>query len=195
MKKSHLIRLLFLALAYMPAQAADYIVDVDARYNHYSAPVRLWLDAGRYELTAIGPSEGGYFIARNAWAGTTTNCSYSIGRCSQGWQHGVSIFSDTGVLSPTQYEESRNRQIFYCAAYEDSVANLKPEGETYLAWESAEAALSSMKTAVASKGGCYFDLSRAGYVDFYDWDLQPADNIGGVSYRISSTNGTDTNQE
>ena len=180
--------LLALVLTSLVAEAsgAEYVVDVDARDNHSGNPVALFLEAGRYELTAVGPEEGGYFTARNAW-GYTSNCVYSIGRCSRGWQHGVSLYANTDSLTPSQYVEATGRWFFDCSAYNDSVDNLRPEGETYLAWDTAETALSSMKTAVASKGGCSFDLSADAYVYFFDADSNHADNVGGVSYRVKST--------
>lgn len=45
------------------------IVNIDARTNSTTNPVVMFFDAGTYEVTPIGVSDGGTYNAWNPWIG------------------------------------------------------------------------------------------------------------------------------
>ncbi|HHJ13578.1 MAG TPA: hypothetical protein ENJ79_04265 [Gammaproteobacteria bacterium] len=66
--------------------ASAAIVNINSRINNESNPISLLLDAGAYDVTPIGITDGGVYDAWNAWnGGQVTGCNSSGENCSTGW--------------------------------------------------------------------------------------------------------------
>ncbi len=92
------------SLSLAGAASAGVIVNINAVTNATTTDgnnddpsavaVTLLLAAGTYDVTPVGPAQGGAYTAWNAWGGATVGCNPSGANCSQGWMHWYRVQSD-----------------------------------------------------------------------------------------------------
>jgi hypothetical protein len=68
------------------------VVDIDATTNNRANPITLFLTAGTYEVTVVGPSQGGKYDAWSLW-NFTTGCDEKGENCITGWVNEYNIAS------------------------------------------------------------------------------------------------------
>lgn len=166
------------------ASESGVIVDVDAKRNGFNNPVSLYLPAGDYKVRAIGPDEGGQFIARNAWNGWVAGCKYGESRCDYGWQHWAVMFSNEVGVSPIKAHPRLPVMIWNCDSALQAVSEDRADGQRFFAFSTPEAALAYFQSVPDRYGHCTFTTDRDGFVSFFDGDRITQDNKGGSSYVI-----------
>lgn len=153
----------------------DRIVDVDARFNGFDNPVRIWLEPGIYQVDPVTPAEGGKFIARHAWAGENQGCDRFGIDCLQGWQWTTIVYSADVELAPLNRRFHNGKPIVWIPG--DASLDL-PAPTAF-----APRARPDIAHLFAPKGE-RFSVSSAGFVLFFDVDRQTYDNLGGISFRL-----------
>ncbi|VAV86355.1 hypothetical protein MNBD_BACTEROID02-1626 [hydrothermal vent metagenome] len=91
--------------------ASAAIVNINSRINNESNPVSLLLDAGTYDVTPIGITDGGAYDSWNAWnGGQVTGCNSSGENCSTGWLNlyyfASSEFGEVSIWDVNRYASS-----------------------------------------------------------------------------------------
>lgn len=70
------------------------IIDINSITNNESRPVSVFFDAGTYDVSAIGVSDGGAYNSWNAWNwGQVYGCNSEGANCTVGWINNYYISS------------------------------------------------------------------------------------------------------
>lgn len=186
MKKKWLASLVVgLILFVMVGVGNTAIVNINSRSNSAANPVELFLDAGIYDVTPIGISDGGIYDAWNAWSRTgctdPNGCQRTIPAIVEGWMNEYDVTSsnienvevDGSALSPVSTSGSQLESYFLIDNYYHVT-----DGLVY------PTALNALTRSKSSK----FSLPTAGLVGFYIPDSRSAlgDNTGGISLDVNA---------
>ena len=159
-----------------PAAAAS-ILNLDARVNSGVKPpgtpnpalVTTFLAQGTYQLSFVGPADGGLFTAATVWNPHPGTCNSQGSNCTQGWFNRASFFFGQTLTSSTVVQSiGSSAQAFRFRTAALSLAN---------ATNSANAATFTRTITVAA-GGQHFSA--------YLNDTPTNDNHGGVSLAIAA---------
>lgn len=155
------------------------VINVDAIKNGQRHPVRVWLEKGVYELTAMNPQNGGKFLARNAWEGESLHCDNEGMTCVRGWQWAVVIHSKAGDLVPVNQKLANGDRVLWMPAIPKVTDDI---GQWFAPRASASMAFEFRPQKLR------FKLLETGFVNFFDPDSMTEDNVGGVSFRLNLIN-------
>ncbi len=178
------LTLLWLSVASTDGQS---IVNLDARSNNFSNPVRIPLDAGIYSVQPISTAEGGSFTSWTAWSSTSCSdpdgCVRTSPTTVTGWLHIYRIRSphlthvsvDGMDLTPILPGDTPDGPSFFMIDGNDT-QYVADDGLVFPDPASAfDHALSST-----------FRVSEAGLVDFIIPDIPLSDNSGGLSLLVTA---------
>lgn len=157
----------------------EFQLDINAKYDNWMQPLRIFMPAGTYKARVITKAEGGKYDARNAWNGKALWCDETGANCKYGWQSGGGIWleQNPSVTAEEQY-------IGYTQGGRRSWVNFGKPGVSGKIMATPELVANNIRGQVEVE----FTVEYDSYVGFADGDSNPWDNKGGLSLMIEMVN-------
>ncbi len=181
--------LVYLALFWATTTTAQ-IININADVNDIPNPIFISLNAGTYEITAIGVADGGIYDAWSNWSSTTCTqpmgCPLTTPTTFTGWRSAydvispdiVSVSVEDVLLTPMEAQPSG--EDFFRDHFLMNNSTVRFHVDDQAVYPDSLSALAAGRTSM-------FTLNTSGLVGFSINDIRPlGDNRGGMSLQVTA---------